>query len=68
MTLTQEQAIKMAKSLDKAELDRAKQPYNSPSNEANELKRIAKALERLADFFEKHHTPIYEDEAKVMDV
>jgi len=33
-----------------------------------ELKRIAAALERLADFFEKHHTPFYEDESKVLDV
>ena len=38
------------------------------SENTEELKRIAAALERLADFFEKHHTPIYEDEAKVMDV
>jgi hypothetical protein len=36
--------------------------------ETEELKRIAAALERLADFFEKHHTPIYEDESKVLDV
>jgi|TARA_Y100000294_G_C8433394_1_gene287750 hypothetical protein len=53
MTLTQEQAVKMAKSLDKFELDRKKQSYNSHSNEAIELKRIATALERLANFFEK---------------